>query len=66
MKTYLSIISIGCPDSISDNVRAVSFVLCLNRPLTSLNMSFSYLMIELLAQFGPSEPIPRVIHAEYR
>lgn len=29
-------------------------------------MSDSYLMIQLLAQFGPSEPVPRVIHAEYR
>lgn len=29
-------------------------------------MSDSYLMIQLLAQFGPSEPVSRVIHAEYR
>lgn len=66
MKTYLSIISISCPDSISNNVLAVSFVLCLDRSLPQIYWSRSYLVIQLLAQFRPSEPVPRVIHTEYR
>ena len=35
-------------------------------PTQLKNMSDPYLMIKLLAQFGPSEPVPRVIHAENR